>query len=263
MMNRSNVVFFGFLSAMTLTFSACKTRKLVVAPPAVKTDTVSAKKAENLLLLKNNNINFLTLSLTGKAQLNMNGEENNVSVNIRMLKDKKIWMRITAIAGIEVARVLVTPDSLLVRNSLQGVALQKPFDYIHRYANKEVNFKLLQDLLTGNAPQDFLSEDADLTFQNGVWLVQGTRNNLGFQILFNTLLKAEETILNHVQAAQALKVVYGNYQKVNESLFPSTMQLNSMSGNKKVAIEFDFSKIESNVALDFPFTVPKRFKVIN
>jgi hypothetical protein len=252
-----------FLGIAMLTFAACKSKKLVVAPPAVKIDTVNTGKAENLLLLKNNNISFLTLSLTGKAQLNMDGQENNVSVNIRMLKDKKIWMRVSAIANMEIARVLITPDSLLVLNRMQGVVLQKPFNYIHTYANREVTFKLLQDLLTGNAPEEFLGGDADLELQNGVWLLKGTKNNLGFQILFNTLLKAGQTNLNHASAAQALKVVYGDYQKVNGSLFPSGMQLNSMSGTKKVDITFDFSKIESNVTLDFPFTVPKRFEVLN
>ncbi|MET3112984.1 hypothetical protein AAKU52_000703 [Pedobacter sp. CG_S7] len=255
--------FFLLLGVIVLLFSACKTRKLVLAPPVVKTDTVNNIKAENLMSLKNKNISFTTLSMKGKAQLNMNGNENNVTVNIRMLKDKKIWMSITALAGIEVARVLVTPDSLLVLNRLHGISLQKPFNYIHTFANKEVNFKLLQELLAGNAPQEFLLEKVDLELQNGVWLLKGSRNNLGYQILFNTLLKAEETNLNYILAAQTLKVVYGNYQKVNADLFPSSMQLNSLSGKNKVAITFDFSKIESNIAMDFPFTVPKRFEVIN
>ena len=262
-MRRYHLKFFVLFGLMGLAFSACKTRKLVIAPPVVKTDTVNTIKAENLLSLKHQNISFITLSMKGKAQLNMNGNENNVMVNIRMMKDKKIWMSITALAGIEVARVLVTPDSLLVLNRLHGISLQKPFNYIHTFANKEVSFKLLQELLAGNAPQDFLLEKVDLELQNGVWLLKGSRNNLGFQILFNTLLKAEETNLNHVLAAQTLKVVYGNYQKLNAGLFPSTMQLNSLSGKNKVAIAFDFSKVESNVALDFPFTVPKRFEVIN
>ena len=198
-MTANNLKFLGVLGIVMMTFSACRSRKaaVVAPPPAVVTDTVSTRKAENLLLLKNNNLNFTTLSLTGKAQLNMDGQENNVSVNIRILKDKKIWMRISVIANTEVARVLVTPDSLLVLNRLHGVALEKPFNYIHNYANREVDFKLLQDLLTGNTPENFLVEDADLDFQNGVWLLTGSRNNLGYQILFNTLLKAAETNLNH------------------------------------------------------------------
>jgi len=263
-MKCNNLKRIGWLGLMmVLTISACKSRKVVVAPPVAKIDTVNTRKTENLLLLKNNNLSYITLSLKGKAQLNMNGADNNVSVNIRMLKDRKIWMRITAIAGIEVARVLVTPDSIQVINRLHGVVLQKPFNYIHTYANKEVNFKLLQELLSGNAPQDFLLEEADLTFQNGVWLLKGIKNNLGFQILFNTLLKAEETNLNHASAAQALKVVYANYQKVNGNLFPSSMQLNSLSGKRKVDIDFEFSKIESDVEMDFPFTVPKSYEVVN
>jgi hypothetical protein len=262
-MKGNNLKLLAFLGAVLVSFSACKTRKLVVAPPVVKVDTLNTRKGETLTLLKRQNVNYITLSMKGKAQLNMGGAENNVSVNIRMQKDKKIWMSVTAIAGIEIARVLITPDSLLVLNRLQGVALQKPFNYIHTYANREINFKLLQDLLTGNAPEDFINDTAELDFNNGVWQLKGTKNNLGFQLLFNTLLKAAETNISHVRAAQRLKVSYGNYQKVNENLFPSSMQLNSSSGTKKVDITFDFSKIESNVALDFPFTVPKRFEVLH
>lgn len=263
-MKRNSLKGLLLLVGIALTLSACKTRKLVVvAPPAVKTDTVKIRKVENLNLLKSKNMAFKTLSLKGKAQLNINGDDNNVTVNIRMLKDKKIWMSVTAIAGIEVARVLISPDSLLVLSRLQGVYLQKPFSYIHNFANKEVDFKLLQELLTGNASPDFLVEDAALSWQNGVWNLKATKNKLGFQILFNTLLKAAETNLNDVQAAQAVKVVYGNYQKVENYLFPSGIQLNALSGMKKVSIALDFSKIESNVDLDFPFTVPKRFKVIH
>ncbi|WP_432711907.1 DUF4292 domain-containing protein [Pedobacter sp.] len=263
-MKRNCFKLLGMLGLLTFTFSACKTKKLVViAPPVVVTDTVMTKKAESLKTLTDQNLNYLTLSMTGKAQLEMNGKENNVSVNIRMLKDKKIWMRVTAIAGLEVARVLVTPDSLSVLNRIDGIYLHKPFSYIHTYANKEVSFKLLQDLLAGNAPQDFVVENTALTFENGVWQMRGSKNSMVYQILFNTLLKAEETYLHHARAEEAVKVLYGNYQKLNGQLFPSTINLNSVSYNKKVNLAFDFSKIESNVELDFPFTVPKRFQVIN
>ncbi len=262
-MKSNNFKYIAFLGALLFTFSACKTRKLVVVPPPVKVDTVSTKKMEALTLLKRQNVNYITLSMKGKAQLNMGGTENNVSVNIRMQKDKKIWMSVAAIAGIEIARVLVTPDSLLVINRPQRVSLQKPFNYIHTYANREINFKLLQDLLTGNAPEDFFNTQADLTFDHGVWQLKGTRNDLGYQLLFNTLLKASETNISHPRTAQLLKVSYGNYQKVNEHLFPSSMRLNSLSGQKKVEINFDFSKIESNVSLDFPFSVPRKFEVLN
>ncbi len=262
-MKDNNLKLIALIGLLMVTFSACKTRKLVVVPPPVELGTVDTKKVEALKLLKEQNANYITLSMKGKAQLTVNGSENNVSVNVRIQRDKKIWMSVTAIAGIEIARVLITPDSLLVINRLQGVSLQKPFKYIHTYANREVSFKLLQDLLSGNAPEDFFNKQADLVFNNGVWQLKGSKNDMGFELLFNTLLKTAETSMSYVRNSQLLKVNYGNYQKVNEHLFPSSMQINSLSGVKKIDITFDFSKIESNVMLDFPFTVPKRFEVLH
>lgn len=261
--NRKYLKSMVMMGAVVLTLAACKSRKLVEVPPVVKKDTTASVKATNLQLLKNKNSAYQTLAMRGKAALDIDGQENNVSVNIRMLKDKKIWMSVTAIMGVEIARVLVTPDSLVVINRLHGLVLQQPFRYIHQYANRDINFKMLQDILAGNAINEFMVADAALTPQNGSWLLKGQKNSLGYQILFNTLLKASETNLNDVRTAQALKVVYGNYTEVNQALYPTTMQLQSFSGRKKINIDFDFTKIESNVALDFSFTVPKRFKVIN
>ena len=71
-------------------------------------------------------MDFNTLALKGKADLDINGEQNNVNMNIRIQKDKKIWVIITAAGGIvEVARAMITPDSLLLLNKLQKTYTKK------------------------------------------------------------------------------------------------------------------------------------------
>lgn len=252
------------LGTVLLAFSACKTRKIVVtAPPVVKTDTMKLKKSENLALLNGKNIDFNTLSLKGKAQLSLDGNSNNVSVNIRVRKDEKIWIILTAFAGIEVGRAMITPDSLRIINKIQETYLNAPFSYIHRFTSKQVNFKLLQDVFAGNVVGAFMNENADLDLQQGLWQLRGKQGELNYQILFNTLLKASETDLNDVRAARALKVVYGEYQQVDDYLFPSSMKLNTVTTGNKIELNLSFSKIERNVEVDFPFTVPKRFKAMN
>lgn len=226
---------------------------------------VNSRKSENLALLKKHDLNFNTLSLKGKASLNINGNSNNVNMNIRMKKDEQIWVSITAIAGIEVARVLITPDSIKVRNNFQSVYLKKPFTYIHTYTNKQVSFKMLQSVLSGNTIEAFMVESSDLELgqPNGVWELKGQQQDLAYRVLFNTLLKVSENNMNDVKSAKALKVVYGDYQKVNEGLFPSAMQISSMAGIKQVGVNLDFSSVERNLQLDFPFSVPKKYEVIN
>jgi hypothetical protein len=262
-MTRNILNSFLVLGAMCLAMS-CKPRKAVVTTPG-KVDSAalsSNKKEENFVLLKSKDLAYTTLSLRGKANLDINGNANNVSMNIRIQKDQKIWASITALAGLEAARALITPDSILVINRLHSTYLQKPFSYIHGFTNKQINFSMLQAVLSGNAIADFLQEPSGLTMENGGWVVEGKRETLAYKLLFNTLLKVSEMNLNDVKSGQAFKVVNSDYQRLNQSLYPSGMKINSMSGSKRINIDLTFSKVESNVPLDFPFSVPKRFEVI-
>lgn len=252
----------GMLTLVT----ACKAKKAIVtAPPVVKAPVVVVidKKGENIKLLQSKDLSFNTLALKGKLTLDMNGYVKDVSVTIRIKKDEKIWLSITAIAGIEVARALITPDSVLVRNNLMSQSVKKPFSYLNSFTSKQVTFKMLQSIITGNTIADFTNEGAALDQHTGVFVLSGNKGELAYQIVFNSLLKSGEVNLNDVKAGQALKVTYADYQQVLEGLFPSVITLNSMSGKKKTSINFDFSKVERNVPLDFPFTVPKRFELIN
>lgn len=242
---------------------SCKARKVAVVKPGQADSTVNLnKKADNFALLKSKDIVFNTLSLRGKANLEINGNGNNVSMNIRIQKDQKIWASVTAVAGLEVARALITPDSILVINRLQSTYLQKPFSYIYGFTNRQINFEMLQAVLSGNAIADFLGEPSSLAMEDAGWVVEGRRETLSYKLLFNTLFKVSEANLNDIKSGQAFKVVNTDYQQVNQYLYPSGMKINSMSGNKRIHIDLSFSKVERNVPIDFPFSVPKRFEVI-
>lgn len=242
----------------------CKVKKAAVKKPdgADTTAAVSNKKAENFAMLRSKNMDYNTLSLRGKANLDINGNDNNVTMNIRIQKDQKIWASVTAVAGLEVARALITPDSILVINRLQSTYLRKPFSYIYGFTNKQINYDMLQAVLSGNAIVDFLDEPSSLTTDHSGWVVEGRRETLAYRLLFNTLMKIDETNLNDVRSGQAFKVVNSDYQQVNQWSYPYSMKINSMSGSKKINIDLSFSKVERNVPLDFPFSVPKRFEVI-
>ncbi|MES2650795.1 MAG: DUF4292 domain-containing protein [Bacteroidota bacterium] len=242
----------------------CKPKKIIVAPPVnpVKVDVILDKKPENLSMLRGKDLSFNTLSLKGKASLNVNGNETNVTMLIRMEKDKKIWVSVTAIAGIEVVRAVITPDSLWLRNNIEKTYARKPFSYIYGFTNKQINFKLLQSVFAGNTMTDFMKVSSDLTQENGVWVLSGFSNNLAYRSVFNTLLKINETSLNDAKSAQAFKVTYGSYTPLNSALFPSSLKINSMSRQKKIDVDINFTKIDINIPVDFPFTVPKSYELI-
>lgn len=262
---KGNILNSIFFIGLLVFVSGCKPKKLIIAPPVKEETPVVApdSKKDNLATLVGKDLPFNTLSLKGKARLNVGGNENNVNMLLRVQKDQKIWVSITAIAGIEVARALITPDSVHLRDNLQRRYIKKPFSYIHQFTNKQVNFKLLQSILSGNTVGDFMTIDSDLTQENSVWQINGFKESLDYRVVFNTLLKISEMTLNDAKLAKALKVNYRDYTSVNSSLFPSIVKLNSMAGQKKLELEIEFNKIEVNTAIETPFSAPKSYTLIN
>lgn len=243
---------------------ACKTRKKVVVTPPPVVNELSNKKAENIKLLKSKDLIFNTLSVKAKAKIDIAGNKNTATMNIRMEKGRRIWVSITALAGIEVARALITPDSVKVRNNFQSVYLKKPFSYLHRYANKQISFDWLESILSGNTIADFVNEKADIKDADGLWVLEGEKDKLAYKVFFDALMKVSQNTINDVNAGQALKVLYtGAYQDLGGALFPNGVTISSMAGVRNVNIELEYSSVERNVPLEFPFSVPGKYEVIN
>lgn len=261
---KRNILNNTLLIACALFALSCRPKKEIIkAPPVAETVPVTNKKAENLALISEKELQYNTLVLKGKAELDVNGDANSVTLNVRIKKDETIWFNVTALGGaIEAARGIITPDSLFLMNRLQRTILRKPFTYIHDYTNRQIRFGWLQSILTGNTIKSLVTEKSDLKQENGVWVLSGTSQSLAYRTLFNTLLKSATLNLNDAAAGQALKVNYDKYTPVNNGLFPSDMKINSAVGNKKINVAVEFTKIDANVAVEFPFTVPKNYEVI-
>jgi len=249
----------------TMVFAiACKPKKEIIVAPTKPVETPADNtKAQTLASLNSKQLRFNTLSLKAKATLDIAGDANDVAMNFKMKDKETIWVSITALGGLaEVARALITPDSIKIMNRLKSEYTNKPFNYIYNFTNKQVNFNTLQSILTGNAMGEFLTTKSDVRKENGVWVVSGSQQELDYRLLFNTLLKVSETNLNDAKNGQALKVTYTDYQQLNESLFPSALQINTLSRAKKININLQYVKIDGNVPVDFPFSVPKRYTII-
>src|ERR1700744_3316066 len=143
--------FIKLVIAGSLLFAfSCKSKKALIVKRTADS-TVAVKpvdtKAIKLAAIRTKQTSFNTFSGKASTKLNINGNSNRVTLNIRIQHGKKIWVSITAIAGIEVARALITPDSLLVVNRLQSVYIRKPFSYIYKFTGKSVNYLTVESLL--------------------------------------------------------------------------------------------------------------------
>jgi len=228
-----------------------------------KPDTVATpdnKIHTKLAAIKAQQVNFNTFSGKAKTNLDINGNSNDVTLNIRINKGKKIWVSITAILGVEVARAVITPDSILLINRLEGVYMKKPFSYVYAYASKQVNYKTLESLLIGNAIPELLTEKSELVTTSNNTTLSGSLGDLLYKLIVGADNKVTQTNLNNQNEGQSLQVANNAFIQASNRILPSQIDIASVVKDKKVHINLHYTKVDFDQQLEYPFSIPDRYE---
>lgn len=259
-MRKSTLNKWVLILIVLMTFS-CKTQKqtIPVTIPKTAEKIPEFSKTDALKALKAKQTTYNTASIKAKTSLTINNDNQDVTLNIRMQKDKAIWVSVTVIAGLEVARALITPDSIKVLNRLESNYISKPFGYIYQFVSREVNFSTLQDIFIGNAVAGSLSPTSVLELSTSQTRVHGNLAQLAFMLTFNKSNNLIQSKLSDQSASQTLSVNYSEYRTIGTQEIPHIIMIKSDAGDKNVGIDMRYTSVGLNESLNFPFSVPKRF----
>lgn len=254
----SNLILISFCMIL---FS-CKAKKLISSSSAAVSGTSALNKAALLDTIILHQTNFKTFTTKANTNLSIDDKSYEVTLNIRIKKDELIWISITAVAGIEVARVMITPDSLKVMDRFNDEYLKKPFSFIEEFTNPQVDYATVEALLVGNCVPLALGDKNVLVRSSSGIILSGKSKSLGFELALDKGLKPIKTSLKDDLAQQVLNVLINNFENINEIYLPSNVSIDSKSGSKQIKAQMEYNKTQLDVPLDFPFNVPKRFSVI-
>lgn len=260
-----------WVSAVVFLLSSCSSKKKLLKGAdlkaenelVIKDNTREAKKnsLRNLFLT---NLNYSTFSGKAKMRLDLGKDNFDVTSNIRIEKDKRIWISISATLGIEVARVLITPDSVQILNKFQSEYMVKPFDYLYRFASPDLTFGNLQDLLLANLSVNLLSDIDQVNFKQDSTSVQldGKLNQLDFLYKLNNNNRPFQFRLAQLSKKQLLEANYGGYAMASGQEFPMLLKMIISDGRQEIKTEINFNKVTFNEPVEMPFSVSSRYKVI-
>nr|MBC7611802.1 DUF4292 domain-containing protein [Pseudopedobacter sp.] len=249
------------VSSCLILFS-CKAKKIITSSSAAVSGTSTLNKAGLLDTIIAHQTNFKTFVTRANTNLKIDDKSYDVTLNIRIKKDEAIWISITAVAGIEVARVMITPDSLKVIDRMNDEYLKKPFSFIEKFTNPQVNYATVEALLVGNCVPLALADKNVLVRSRSRTILAGRSKSLGFELTLDEGLKPIKTNLRDDLAQQVLNVLINNFENINEIYLPSTVNIDSKSGAKQIQANMEYNKTQLDIPVDFPFNVPKRFSVI-
>lgn len=263
----------SILLIMVFAFS-CKTERSVIKKP-IKEEGASYL-IENL---NENELRFNSLSAKFSASYTNNNNNNSIRGQIRIKKDSVIWMSLSPMLGIEMARVKITPDSIQFINRLESTYMQTDFEYVNKFINSAIDFDMLQAFLLGN---DFSfydrskfkasidSKEYRLTTVQRRKLKRYIENNdPEFTIPLQKIwlnpdnFKITRVLIKElVEEKRKFEASYKSFQKLDEQLFPHNLTFNVESVNEKIQISIDYSRVIINETTRFPFGIPDRYQKI-
>lgn len=247
-----------FLLLVTIVFMAsCKSTKVVTG------GTVDTKLSSKSVIKAHyqNEAGFKTL--TGRVKINYSDGETSqsVSVSLRMEKDKAIWMS----APLGIVKAYITPDRVSFYNKLENEYFDGDFTYLSNLLGTEVDFSILQNLLTGQAIVDLRQEKYDIDISGDSYRLTPKQQGILYKTLFQVEPKNFKMGLQQLsQPAEkrVLEISYKNYQSLDNEILPNEIMVKAISKDNENNIDLEFKNLELNGTVNFPYSIPKGFNEI-
>lgn len=272
-MMKQPVLIFGVLVLAISVFS-CRTVKQinkVIAPKdTTAVNTADPTKADSLLMISNtitglnkNYIDFRTFNAKIKVDYQDNkGKQPDVTAIVRIVKDSAIWISLTAsILNIEIYRVLVKKDSVILLNKQEKVVQYHSLDYLQEVTQIPFDYKTLQDLLVGNPI--FLDSSNIVSYKKTENQVLLMSVGLFFKHLLT--LSPDDNVLQHsklddvdMARNRTADITYSEYENKNGYNFSTNREI-TVSEKNKLDISLKFKQYEFNKELSVSFNIPKNY----
>ncbi|MCX7862211.1 MAG: DUF4292 domain-containing protein [Bacteroidales bacterium] len=239
---------------------------------------------------------YENLSIKFKLQAEFSQETHELEGVLRIKKDSLMWISLTAPLGIEVARVVLSKDSVIFLNKLKREYLIKPYNYFENLLHVELAYTDLQSIFTN---QIFLFSETDeernlamnpnsserdyikKTFfrdKDSVNYVLKTHRKHKIKRMMKKPLKDENNYivenikilpkLFKIQTVEVfdyienryLLVNYGNFERIHQTYFPTSIDFHIKDSTQTVVLKLQYQKITLNQPFNFSITIPESYK---
>ena len=208
-----------------------------------------------------NAVSFETLAGRLKVRYQDEKQTQNVSVSIRMQKDKAIWMSAN-ILGIPLAKVLITPNSVKYYEKISGSYFDGDFRLLSDVLGTELDFNKVQNILLGQTIYDLRQEPYILETSDRGYVLQPKKQFDLFTRLFllnaSTYKTEAQQLVNNNENQSAI-VTYPTYQTISGQVFPNEINIVANQNNKNTLIDIEYRSVELNVDVSFPFSIPSGY----
>jgi len=207
-------------------------------------------------------IQYSTFQCKAKMHFESGDQKQNFTANFRLKKGEAIWVSISAPLVGEVARAIITPDSVRAIERINKRSYLYSYNDIQKIINIQVDFNTLQELIVGNAiaTDGVLSDIKELGALSTIFIKGSEYNN---QLTYN---KADSTLkqlqLQTVRAVStsSILIAYQNYEVHQSRSFPVLRNYHIQDVKGAAELTMDINKLDFDLPTELPFSIPANYK---
>lgn len=271
---RNNFMKFVLLLCILFSFITCNTIK------AIRQKPVDEKSISQLIqLLSENEFKPEWFSAKTNATINFDGKENSVAVSLRMRRDSVLWLSFSAI-GIEMARIMITQDSIKVLDRINSKYLISDYKYFEKIFSTEISYEDIQAIILGNSFRLKDEKKYRSAYIDSSYYILST---LGKRKLKRNILEDRDPNKKFVQdlwiepntyklaklniddQRSNVKILcqYENFKPIEDSTLFPFMNTIEIKAKKNVHVLLEYSKVNINKLLEFPFAISDKYEKMN
>ncbi len=250
------------LFALTLFMSGCGIFKKNIKKH--RTNEISeVKKIINNNQKKTLTFNTFSASFSGKYS----DDTQNLPLKgiIKIKKDNFIWITVRPFLGIEIAKIMLTPDSIKYADKINKRSFAEDYKYLEKKYGIKMNYLSVEKIFT-NIPTGYPSQTDIINYQitetDSVYILKYNNKYL-HKLTFNKNYMLTENEVSEKNKQITVKINYSDFKVFDDKYFPLKMSFFAKKQNKKSNAEITFKNIKINETLQVKFSVSKHYKKIN
>lgn len=247
--------------------SGCNTTKRVATVEA----TAAKAHMDFFDSMQQQAFEFKTLAARLSAEVDVPGKEMSSRVDLKIVKDSALLLSVQPLLGMEVFRVEMTVDSLLIVDRMNRIYCADSYNNLKGEMPLTFNFYNLQALFINHLfipGEQGVAKEQYNRFklrQEGVMAEAQIVDPAG--LIYTFLADGEEKILSTFitdrSAEYALHWGYADFRLVDQQPFPMLMDARLLiDGVRSGGIKLSFSKLQRDVPVNIRFTVPDKYRRI-
>lgn len=251
----------------------CKSNRSIIKAP------IKEEGVEYLIRkLHDNEIKFNTF--TGKFTIDyaIDRNRNDFKGQVRIVKDSLIWISFNQDMGIEIARFLISQDSVKFVDRFNKAYFSGDYQLVNNFLSANIDFGILQSLVLGNDFEYYEDDTFRASIDNQKYKLSTTgRNKLkkhvrtmddNTRLLLQTiwldpeLFKITEIKLKELtRDSKKLTALYEDFQNIDKQKFPYRVTF-SVEADKPVSVLMKYVKVTLDEEVSMPFNIPDTYSRI-